>query len=56
MMSPEFDHSDNLRREYNMYSEYLALLDGGETGKLREKFEANLERIKINAQIKGISL
>ena len=52
----DLEYTENIRRDYSVYEEYLRLLNDGDYDKLREKFEAAVDRIKINARIKGIDL
>lgn len=49
-MGTDIQFKDNLRKELIMYREYLELLENGDTEKLKQKFNAEIERINASLQ------
>lgn len=49
-MSTDIQFKDNLRKELIMYNEYLELLKNDELKKLKQKFNAEIERINASLQ------
>ena len=46
----DIQYKDGLRKELIMYNEYLQLLNEGNYEKLKEKFQANIDRINASLQ------
>lgn len=46
----DIQFKNDLRKELIMYREYLELLESGNTEKLKQKFQAEIERIEASLQ------
>lgn len=49
-MPTDIQYKDELRKELIMYKEYLQLLNDGDIERLKQKFQANIDRINASLQ------